>query len=125
MYLIHQAPNKMLSSYLSKFKGAVDVVKLSDSSPWSHPASTKIVLHELFPPSDHVAAKSNNSSEYQMAIAEAHRCYLAALFLHGLSNESHRKLKKKVHNAALMGTDSVPQTYDKVLQLADQCKSSY
>jgi hypothetical protein len=34
-------------------------------------------------------------------------------------------LKKKIHNYALTGTDTVPRTYDKVLQLADQYKSSY
>jgi hypothetical protein len=33
MYLIHQAPNKLLSNYLSKFKGVVDVVELSGGCP--------------------------------------------------------------------------------------------
>jgi hypothetical protein len=125
MYLIHQAPNEMLSSYLSKFKGAVNVVKLSDGSPWSHPAATKIVFDELFSPFYHAAAKSKNSSEYQTATAEAHHCYLAVLFFHGLSNESHHELKKKVHNNALTGNILVPQMYKKVLQLADQYFSSY
>jgi hypothetical protein len=46
MFLVHQAPTEPLSSYLSKFKGAVDVVKLFDGSPWSHPAGTKIVVDE-------------------------------------------------------------------------------
>jgi hypothetical protein len=108
MYLIHQAPNQMLSSYLSKFKGAADMVESSDGSPWLHPAATKIVFDKLFPPLNHAAAKSNNSSEYQMTTAEAHHCYLATLFFHGLSNESHLELKKKVHNNALTGTDLVP-----------------
>jgi hypothetical protein len=63
MYLIHQAPNKLLSS-LSKFKGAVDLVKSSKGSPWSHPAVTKIVFQDLFLTSDHGQAKSSNSSEY-------------------------------------------------------------
>ncbi len=64
MYLIHQAPNKLLSSYLSKFKGAVDVVKSSKGSPWSHPAVTKIVFQDLFSTSNHGQAKSSDSSEY-------------------------------------------------------------
>jgi hypothetical protein len=33
--------------------------------------------------------------------------------------------RKKIHNNALTGSDTVPHTYDKVLQLADQYKSSY
>jgi hypothetical protein len=70
------------------------MVESSDGSPWSHPATTKIVFNKLFSPLDHAGAKSNNSSEHQMATAEAHCCYLAMLFFHGLSNKSHRKLKK-------------------------------
>ncbi len=42
MYLIHQAINKLLSSYLSKLNGAVDVVESFKGSPWSHPAATKL-----------------------------------------------------------------------------------
>jgi hypothetical protein len=125
MYLIHQAPNKLLSSHLSKFKGVVNVVKSSKGSPWSHPAATKIVFQDLFSTSNHGQAKSINSSEYQVATAEANRRYLAALFFHGLSNKSHRKLKKNVHNNALTGLDTVPYTCDKVLQLAHQYKSLY
>jgi hypothetical protein len=125
MYLIHQAPIEMLSSYLSKFKGAADVVELSSGSPWLHPAATKIVFNKLFPPLDHIAAKSNNSSKYQTATTEAHCYYLAMLFFHGLSNKSDHKLKKKVHNNALTGFDLFPQTYDKLLQLANQYKSFY
>jgi hypothetical protein len=125
MHLIHQAPNELLSSYLSKFKGAVDVVKSSKGSPWSHPIATKIVFQDLFLTSNHGQAKSSNSSEYQVATAEAHCHYLTALFFHGLSNESHRELKRKVHNDALTGLDTVPCTYNKVLQLADQYKSLY
>ena len=30
MFLVHQAPTKLLSSYLSKFKGAIDVADSSD-----------------------------------------------------------------------------------------------
>jgi len=44
MFLVHQAPTELLSSYLSKFKGAVDVVESSNGSSWSHPAATKIVF---------------------------------------------------------------------------------
>jgi hypothetical protein len=47
------------------------------------------------------------------------------LFFHGLSNEAHRDLKKKIHNVTLTGSDMVPRTYNKVLQLVDQYKSSY
>jgi hypothetical protein len=32
MFLIHQAPNELLLSYLSKFKGAVNVVESSEGS---------------------------------------------------------------------------------------------
>jgi hypothetical protein len=39
-YLIHQAPIKLLLSFLSKFNEAVNVVKLSDGSLYSHPAAT-------------------------------------------------------------------------------------
>jgi hypothetical protein len=67
----------------------------------------------------------SSQAEYQVATAEAHCCYLAALFSHSLSNKSHCEPKKKVHNNALMGLDTVPRTYDKVLQLADQYKSLY
>ncbi len=49
MYLIHQAPNEMLSSYLSKFKGADEVVESSDGSPWLHPAATKLSLTNYSP----------------------------------------------------------------------------
>ncbi len=41
MFLVNQAPTKPLSSYLSKFKGAVNVVESLVGSPWSHPAATK------------------------------------------------------------------------------------
>ncbi len=120
MFLVHQAPTELLSSSLSKFKGAVDVVDSSDGFPWSHPAATKIVFDESNDPADLTLAKASNSSKYQTAATEAKQRYLAALFFHGLSNEAHRDLKKKIHNDALTGTDTVPRTYDKVLQLADQ-----
>ena len=44
------------------------------------------------------------------------------LFFHCLSKDAHRDLKKKNHNNSLMGSYTVPRTYDKVLQLADQYK---
>ncbi len=125
MFLVHQAPTKTLSSYLSKFKGAVDVVESSDGSPWSHPAATKIVYDKIYSSSNYKTDKNSNSTDYQAAAVKAQRRYLAALFFHGLSNEAHRDLKKKIHNNALTGSDTVPRTYDKVLQLADQYKSSY
>jgi hypothetical protein len=125
MFLIHQAPTTLLSSYLAKFKGAVDVVESLNGSPWSHLAATKIVFDELYNPADLASAKANTSSEYQLAATEAQRYYLAALFFHGLSNEAHRDLKKKIHNDALTGSNTIPCTYNKVLQLADQYKSSY
>ncbi len=50
MYLIHQAPTELLLSYFSKIKGAVDVVKSSDGSPWSHPAAMKIAFNKLYTP---------------------------------------------------------------------------
>jgi hypothetical protein len=125
MFLIHQAPTELLSSYLAKFKGAVDVVESSNGSPWSHSAATKIVFDELYDPADLALAKANTSSEYQLAATEAQWRYLAALFFHGLSNKAHRDLKKKIHTNALTGSNTVPRTYDKVLQLADQYKSSY
>jgi hypothetical protein len=110
MFLIHQAPTKPLSSYLSKFKGAVDVVELSDGSPWSHPAATKIVYDEIYSSSNYKTDKNSNSTDYQAAAADAQRQYLAALFFHGLSNEAHRDLEKKIHNNALTGSDTVPRT---------------
>ncbi len=125
MFLVHQAPTKPLSSYLSKLKGAVDVVKSSDGSPWSHPAATKIVYNKIYSSRNYKTDKNSNSTNYQAAAAESQRRYLAALFFHGLSNKAHRDLKKKIHNDTLMGSDTVPHTYDKVLQLADQYKSSY
>ncbi len=73
MFLVHQAPTEPLSSYLLKFKGAVDVVDSSDGSPWSHPAATKIVFDESNNPADLTSAKASNSSEYQMAATEPKR----------------------------------------------------
>jgi hypothetical protein len=125
MFLVHQAPTKPLSSYLSKFKGTVDVVESSDGSPWSHPAATKIVCDEIYSSSNYKMDKNSNSTDYQAAAAKAQRRYLATLFFHGLSNKAHRDLKKKIHNDPLTGSNMVPHTYDKVLQLADQYKSSY
>ena len=110
MFLVHQAPTELLSSYLSKFKGAVNVVDSSEGSPWSHPAATKIAFDESNDPTDLTSAKASNSSEYQMAATEAKRRYLAALFFHGLSNKAHSDLKKKIHNDALTGSDTVPRT---------------
>jgi hypothetical protein len=124
MFLVHQAPTELLSSYLAKFKGTVDVVESLNGSP-CHPAATKIVFDKLYNPADLALAKTNTSSEYQLSATKAQRRYLAALFFHGLSNKAHRDLKKKIHNNALTGSDTVPCTYDRVLQLADQYKSSY
>ncbi len=41
MYLIHQVPTKKLSSYLSKFKGSVDVTKSSGGSPFASSRNQK------------------------------------------------------------------------------------
>ena len=120
MFLVHQAPTEPLSSYLSKFKGAVNVVESLDGSPWSHPAVTKIVYDEIYSSSNYKTDKNSNLTDYQAAAAKAQRRYLAALFFQGLSNEAHRNLKKKIHNNALTGSDTVPRTYNKVLQLVDQ-----
>jgi hypothetical protein len=125
MFLVHQAPTKPLSSYLSKFKGTVDVVELLDGSPWSHLAAKKIVYDKIYSSSNYKTDKNSNLTDYQVAAAEAQRRYLAALFFHGLSNKVYTDLKKKIHNDALTGSNMVPCTYNKVLQLADQYKSSY
>jgi hypothetical protein len=124
MFLIHQGPTEPLSSYLQRFKGAVDVVKSSDGDPWVHQAATKIVYNKMYTPSSYSTNKSTNSTVYQAASTKAQRRYLAAIFFQGLSNKSQKELKKKIHNDAITGSDTVPRTYDKVLQLADQCKSS-
>ncbi len=125
MFLVHQAWTEPLSSYLSKFRGAVNVVELSDGSPWSHPAATKIVYNEIYSSSNYKTDKNSNSTDYQAAAAEAQRQYLVALFFHCLSNKAHRVVKEKIHNDALIGSNTVPRTYDKVFQLADQYKFSY
>ncbi len=126
VFLVHQGPTKLLSSYLSQFKGAIDVVKSSDGTPWTHLAASKIVFDKIYGSLPTFAsAKASNSSDYQAAVTKAQHRYLAALFFHGLSNKAHRDLKKKVHNDALTGLDTVPCTYYKVFQLADQYKSSY
>ena len=96
MFLVYQAPTKPLSSYLSKFKGAVNVVKFSERSPWSYPSATKIVYNELYSPSNYMTEKNINSNNYQAAATEAQRQYLAALFSHGICNSAHRDLKKKI-----------------------------
>jgi hypothetical protein len=107
MFLVHQGPTKLLSSYLSKFKGTVDVVKSSDGTPWSHLASAKIVFNKIYGSlATFALAKASNSSDYHAAVTKAKRRYLAGLFFHGLSNEAHRHLKKKVHNNALKGLDA-------------------
>ncbi len=80
---------------------------------------------KLYSPSNYKSDKNSNLTNYHAAAAEAQRGYLAALSFHGLRNKAHRDLKKKIHNNALMGSDTVPCTYDKVLQLVDQYKSSY
>ncbi len=82
-------------SYLLKVKGAVDVVKLSDGSPWSHPAATKIVYDKIYSSSNYKMDKNSNSTDYQAAATKAQRRYLVPLFFHGLSNKAHRDLKKK------------------------------
>ena len=125
MFLVHQAPTELLSSYLSKFKGAVDVIESSNGSSWSHPAATKIVFDISNDPTDLESAKAINSSKHQLVATEVQRHYLAALFFHGLSNKAHKDLKKKIHNDAFTGSDTISRTYNKVLQLADQYKSSY
>jgi hypothetical protein len=72
MFLIHKLPTKPLLSYLLKFKGAVNVVKSSDSSPWLHPAAAKIVFNKLCGPTAVFAAvQASNSDEYQGAATEA------------------------------------------------------
>jgi hypothetical protein len=125
MFPVHKAPTEPLSSYLSKFKGAVNVVESLDWSPWSHRAATKIVYDKIYSSSNYKTDKNSNLTNYQAAAAEAQRQYLAVLFFYGLSNKGHRDLKKKIHNDALTESNTVPCTYGKVLQLADQYKSSY
>jgi hypothetical protein len=63
MFLVHQLPTEPLSSYLSKFKGAVDMVKSLDGSPWSHLAAAKIVF--VYGPTTMFAlAKASILAEY-------------------------------------------------------------
>jgi hypothetical protein len=64
MFLIHQALTEPLSSYLSKFKGTVNVVESSDGPPWSHPAATKILYDELYSSSNYNTDKKSNSTNY-------------------------------------------------------------
>jgi hypothetical protein len=94
MFLVHQLPTKPLLSYLSKFKGAVDVVESSDGSPWPHPAAVKIVFSKLYGPLTAFAlAKAVDLAKYQVVATEAQRRYLATLFFQGLSNKAHLDLK--------------------------------
>jgi hypothetical protein len=71
MFLVHQGPTKSLSSYLSKFKGIVDMVESSDGTPWSHLAAAKIVFNKIYGSlATFASAKASNSSDYQ-AVTEA------------------------------------------------------
>ena len=81
---------KALSSYLQKFKGAVNVVKSSDISSWAHLSATKIEYNKMYAPSNYRMDKNNNLTEYQTASIEAQRQYLASLFFQGLRNKSHK-----------------------------------
>jgi hypothetical protein len=72
MFLVHQGPTEPLSSYLSKFKDTIDMVKSLDGTPWSHPAVTKIVFDEIYGSLPTFAlAKASNSSNYQAAMTKA------------------------------------------------------
>ncbi len=72
MFLVHQGPTKPLSSYLSKFKGTVDMVKSPDGTPWSHSATAKIVFNKIYGSSPTFAlAKASNLSNYQAAVTKA------------------------------------------------------
>jgi hypothetical protein len=74
MFLVHQGPTEPLLSYLSKFKGAVNVVKSSDGTPWSHPAAAKIIFDKICGSLPTFAlAKASNSSDYQAAVTKAQR----------------------------------------------------
>ncbi len=71
MFLIHQGPTKPLSSYLSKFKGAGNVVKSLDGTPWSHPIAAKIVFDKIYGSLPTFASsKASNSSDYQAAVTK-------------------------------------------------------
>ena len=94
MFLVYQAPTEPLSSYLSRFKGAFNVVELLEGSPWSHPAATKIVYNKLFQPTNYITDTTRNSADYQAAVANSQSRYLAALFFHGFSNKTEKELKK-------------------------------
>ncbi len=102
------------------------MVKSSDSSPCLHLVAAKIVFDKLYGPTTAFAlAKASNLSKNQAAATEVQRRYLSALFFHGHSSKTHWDIKKKVHNDTLMGSDTIPCTYNKALQLADQCKFFY
>jgi hypothetical protein len=74
MVLVHQGPTKPLSSYLSKFKGAADVVESLDGTPWSHPAAARIVFDKIYGSLPTFAsAKASNLSNYQAAVTEVQR----------------------------------------------------
>ncbi len=119
MYLRYHIFVLILCIHISYFCG-------HDRYPLVPPAAAKIVFNKIYGSlATFALAKASNLSNYYAAVTEAQRQYLVVLFFHGLSNEAHRDLKKKVHNNALMGLDTIPRTYNKVLQLADQYKSSY
>jgi hypothetical protein len=72
MFLVHQGPAELLLSYLSKFKGAVNVVQSLDGTPWSHPAATRIVFNKIYGSLPTFAlAKASNLSNYQAAVTKA------------------------------------------------------
>jgi hypothetical protein len=72
MFLVHQGPTELLLSYLSKFKGALNMVESLDGTPWSHPATAKIVFDKIYGSSATFAlAKASNSSNYHAAVTEA------------------------------------------------------
>jgi hypothetical protein len=74
MFLVHQGPTKPLLGYLSKFKGAVNVVESSDGTPWSHPAAAKIVFDKIYGSLPMFAsAKASNLSDYLAAVTKAQR----------------------------------------------------
>ena len=57
------------------------------------------------------------------AAEEGERRFLAALFFSGLADIKCKELKDNVHNSYLADVDSLPHSYDAVLQLADGFKS--
>ncbi len=114
LFLFTQGEKDTVDEYRHNFQSFWDTVEAFGGSPEIH----KGLVDRLLKEPGRVADRANiTANERRATEEETNESVKAALLISGAEKQRYGKLKDKLANNYLLGTDQYPDTYDKAIRI--------